>query len=230
MVESCLVVGGAGGIGAAVCRQLAAGEIAPIIAYRSSRARAEAIAAETGGHSLALDLADDGSIEAALGWLANRTPDLMGAVLAASPPPEIGPFGRIEADDMALQWRVNVEGPRRLLAGLVRQCLRQRGNGVVIAVLSRAMGLGDAPAASNMGAYIIAKHGLRGVLAATAADYPWLTVDAVYPGFTETPMLAVFDDRFLEAQKAGLPGGRFATPDEVACDIVNMISDFRRPA
>ncbi len=50
-----------------------------------------------------------------------------------------------------------------------------------------------------MGAYVIAKHGMAGVLAMLAADYPWLRVRAVKPGYTETRMLDAFDERFLAA-------------------------------
>ena len=76
---------------------------------------------------------------------------------------------------------------------------------------------GIGTAASNMGAYVVAKYGLAGVLAAVAADYSWLRVRSVSPGYTETPMLSVFDDRFLALQRERQP---FQTPDEVAQQIV----------
>jgi 3-oxoacyl-[acyl-carrier protein] reductase len=72
-------------------------------------------------------------------------------------------------------------------------------------------------AASGMGSYVIAKFGLAGVLAAAAADYPWLRVRSVSPGYTETPMLAAFDERFLAMQRERAP---FETPEEVASIIV----------
>ena len=82
------------------------------------------------------------------------------------------------------------------------------------------MGGGDSGiegAASGMGAYVIAKHGMAGVLAMLAADYPWLRVRVVRPGYTETRMLEAFDERFLAMQREKAP---FQTPEQVASLIV----------
>jgi 3-oxoacyl-[acyl-carrier protein] reductase len=220
--ESYLVSGGSGGIGAAVCRLLAARGDCPIVGYRSGEAAAHAVAAALGGRVLALDLGDERSIDAAVEAVAtadDSSPPLAGIVLAASPPPALTPFARIEPDEMHRQWQVNVAGPQRLLAGLVRRSFQKRKRGAVVAVLSAAMGgSGPArPAAKGMGAYVIAKHGLAGLLAAVAAEYPWLRVGSVSPGYTRTRMLDAFDPRFLELQARTQ---RFLEPEEVAREIV----------
>jgi 3-oxoacyl-[acyl-carrier protein] reductase len=140
-------------------------------------------------------------------------------VLAGSPPLALTPFGKITADDMLAQWQVNVMGPQRLVAELVRRCFRKHKQGAVVGVLTQAMGAGDTGidgASSGMGAYVIAKHGLAGVLAMAAADYPWLRVRAVKPGYTETRMLEAFDERFLAMQRDKAP---FSTPEAVAASI-----------
>lgn len=211
-----LVSGGSGGIGAAVCEQLAARGCAPVVGYHRNAAAAAAVAQRTGGRPLALDLGDEASILVAVAQL-EAAPMLCGVVLAGSPPLTLGPFGKISADDLQQQWQVNVLGPQRLLAELVRHCFRRHKRGAVVGVLTRAMGEGIAGAASGMGAYVIAKHGMAGVLAALAADCPWLRVRAVKPGYTETPMLAAFDERFLAMQRAKSP---FQTPAQVASLIV----------
>ena len=211
-----LVSGGSGGIGAAVCARLAASGFAPVVGYHHNEAAARTVAARTGGHALALDLGDEVSILAAAQSL-EAAPRLAGVVLAGSPPLALRPFGQITADEMRLQWQVNVLGPQRLLAELVRRCFRRDKQGSVVGVLSRAMGEGIDGAASGLGAYVIAKHGMAGVLAILAADYPWLRVRAVKPGYTETRMLAAFDERFLAMQREKAP---FQTPDEVASLIV----------
>jgi len=146
-------------------------------------------------------------------------PRLAGVVLAGSPPLSLEPFGKITADAMQQQWQVNVLGPQRLLAELVRRCFRKHKQGAVVGVLTRAMGAegGIDGATSGMGAYVIAKHGMAGVLAMLAADYPWLRVRAVKPGYTETRMLDAFDERFLASQREKAP---FQTPEQVASLIV----------
>ena len=212
-----LVSGGSGAIGAAVCGQLAARGFMPVVGYHRHAAAAEAVARRSGGLALALDLADTGSILAAAQVL-RAAPRLAGVVLAGSPPLVPVPFGKITAEDMLQQWQVNVLGPQQLLALLVRHCFRPHRQGAVVGVLTQAMGSeGLVGATPGMGAYVIAKHGLAGVLALLAADHPWMRVRAVKPGCTETPMLAAFDERFLALQREKAP---FQTPDQVASLIV----------
>lgn len=211
-----LVSGGSGGIGAAVCDLLAARGFTPVVAYHRNAAVAEAVARRSGGFSLALDLSDEASILAAVAQL-EAAPVLAGLVLAGSPPLSLAPFGKITVDEMRQQWLVNVLGPQRLLAELVRHCFRKHRRGSVVGVLTRAMGDGITGASTGMGAYIIAKHGMAGVLATLAAEYPWLRVRAVKPGYTETRMLDAFDERFLALQREKAP---FQTPEQVAALIV----------
>jgi 3-oxoacyl-[acyl-carrier protein] reductase len=214
-----LVSGGSGGIGAAVCDALAARGFVPVVGYHRNAAGAEAVARRTAGISLALDLTDEASIQQAVARL-EALPRLAGVVLAGSPPLSPVPFGKISLEEMQQQWQVNVLGPQRLLAELVRRCLRKHKLGAVVGVLTRAMGAGTdgiEGAASGMGAYVIAKHGMAGVLATLAADYPWLRVRAVKPGYTETRMLEAFDERFLASQREKAP---FQTPEQVASLIV----------
>ena len=182
-----LVSGGSGGIGSAVCEQLAARGYTPIVGYHRNAAAAESLAQRTGG------------------------------VRAGSPPLSPVPFGKITADEMRQQWQVNVMGPQRLLAELVRRCFRRHKQGSVVGVLTQAMGDGAAGAASGMGAYVIAKHGMAGMLALLAADHPWLRVRSVKPGYTETRMLAAFDERFLAMQREK---AAFQTPEQVASLIL----------
>ena len=54
-----------------------------------------------------------------------------------------------------------------------------------------------------------------------AADYPWLRVRSVRPGYTETRMLAAFDERFLAQQRAKTP---FQTPQDVAAQILTEVN------
>jgi NAD(P)-dependent dehydrogenase (short-subunit alcohol dehydrogenase family) len=207
-----LVSGGSGGIGAAICEQLARSNFRPIVCYHQNQRAAEEIAERTGGRSVPLDLTRSESIEMALEWLESL-PRVAGVVLAGSPPPSLGPFGRITAEELHRQWEVNVLGPQQLLAGMVRRCFRKHKAGSVVGILTAAMGDASTPATAGMGAYVIAKHGLAGVLATAAAEYPWLRVGAVKPGYTETRMLEAFDERFLELQREK---GGFHTPEQVA--------------
>lgn len=216
-----LVSGGSGGIGSAVCEQLAYRNYVPLVAYCQNEASAQAVAVRCGGYALKLDLSSSESIETALSDLEKLPIQIAGTVLAGSPPINLSPFGRISEDDMRTQWSVHVQGPQLLLAGLVKRFFRKTKQGTVIGILSEAMGdANGSSAASCMGGYVIGKYGLAGVLASLAADYPWLRVTTVKPGYTETRMLDVFDARFLAQQRARQA---FQTPDEVAAQIVKEV-------
>jgi len=227
MAERVLVSGGSGGLGHAVCRALAAAGIAPVVAHARGSEAAQRLAEATGGLALPLDLADEASIDAAVAALAASGTPTAGVVLAAAPRPRLARFGRIRREDLEQQWRVQVLGPQRLLAGLLHEVFRSRRRGTVVGVLSAAMGADGVAGLSSMGAYVSAKYGLAGLLASLAADHPWLRVETVRPGFVETPMLEVFDARFLEMQRARQP---FQKPEEVAREIVDCFLRDRAAA
>ncbi len=211
-----LVSGGSGGIGSAICADLASCGYKPIVGYHRNQAAAIAVAERTQGLPLALDMSDATSIDAAAQTLG-ELPRLHGIVLAGSPPLCPVPFGKILPEHMLEQWQVNVLGPQRLLAELVKRCFRKHKAGCVVGILTRAMGDDTSSAASGMGAYVIAKYGMAGMLALLAADYPWLSVRSVSPGYTETRMLEAFDPRFLELQRSR---AAFHTPEEVAAQVM----------
>ena len=217
-----LVSGGAGGIGSALCRLLPASGLTPIVGYRSDKKQAEQLALECGGFAVQLDLMSDASITQSLVHLSEKLGEgrIYGVVLAASPPPDLFPFGKLTPEMLLRQLRVNVIGPQLLLAGLIKTHFRKHKSGVVVGILSEAMGSENNPPVTGMGAYVIAKTALRGMLSVCAAEYPWLRVRSVSPGFTKTKMLEVFDERYLEQIQSKIP---FASAEDVAHRILKEI-------
>lgn len=217
-----LVSGGAGGIGSALCRLLPASGFAPVVGYRSNKEQAEKLALECGGFAVKLDLASDESVAQALAQISEGLGEgrICGVVLAASPPPDLLPFGKLTPEMLLHQFRINVVGPQLLLASLIKTYFRKNKSGVVVGVLSEAMGDETHPPVTGMGAYVIAKTALRGMLSVCAAEYPWLHVRTVSPGFTKTRMLDVFDERYLEQMQAKVP---FASAEDVARLVLREI-------
>jgi NAD(P)-dependent dehydrogenase (short-subunit alcohol dehydrogenase family) len=222
MTDMVLVSGGSGGIGGALCARLAKFGVRPIIGYSVNSENALALAEQTNGMALALDIRDKDQVGAALDKLEAEPGNLIGLVLAASPAPTISPLFRQPAEYVEGQWAVNVSGSMNLLEGVIKRFLRPQRRGWVVGILSQAMGL-DGDTAKSMGGYIIAKYGMLGLLRVIDAEYAWLKVHHISPGYTETSMLDVFDERFLQILREDRPEGRFETPDEVAAWVMALI-------
>jgi NAD(P)-dependent dehydrogenase (short-subunit alcohol dehydrogenase family) len=226
MTKNVLISGGSGDIGVALCRELANAGYRPLVGYSKNAAAGEKVASETGGLALHLDLSDEGSIDKAVAQILAEEFPLAGIVLAASPPPTILPLFKIPESDFADQWHINVDGPRKLLADIIRKSMRPNKQGWIVGILSQAMGSPDL-AAKNMGSYIIAKYGLLGLLKTLETEYSWLNVISVKPGYTETKMLDVYDDRFLDQLREKEPIDRFSLPEEIAQEIIMRIPETK---
>jgi NAD(P)-dependent dehydrogenase (short-subunit alcohol dehydrogenase family) len=221
-----VITGATGGIGRCIARQLCDRGLVPVIGHREQKAgEARKLADACGGLPVVFDMNDPISIDRGVKMLLETGRSVAGVVFAASPPPTIAPFGKMTTDDHLWFWTANVVGPQILLAGLIRHWFRPRKTGSVVAILTRAMGDAgsecDIPLVmSGMGTYTISKFGLLGVVAQAKAEFPWLRVSSVRPGFTETEMLKVFDDRFLDQLRRQQ---QFADPEDVAAEVVERL-------
>lgn len=218
-----LVTGGSGGIGTSLCRLLPTIGITPIIGFKTNSKQAHALANDLNSFVVQIDMAENNSIENAIQIIVKNVqpPDsFVGVVLGASPPPEIEPFAHVTSDHLSHQFRVNVIGPQFLLKGLIKNFFQKKKNGTIIGILTKAIGSNGDPPATGMGAYVVAKSALKSLLSICSAEYTWLKVRAVSPGFTKTPMLDVFDSRYLEIIQ---DKNKILTPEEVAELIIKMI-------
>tara|TARA_B100001059_G_C17726707_1_gene523859 strand:- start:127 stop:819 length:693 start_codon:yes stop_codon:yes gene_type:complete len=218
-----LVTGGSGGIGSAVCRLCPSYDLTPIIGFNNNATSAKVIAKETKGFAVRIDMSDNNSIMKAVEFIRGKiesSGSLTAVVLGASPPPALEPFLKISSKQLSHQMNVNLIGPNLLLQNLVRHFFRKNKSGTIVGVLTEAIGSEDRPPSTGMGSYIIAKTALKGLLSVCSAEYPWLKMRTVSPGFTKTPMLDVFDKRYLEIANAKTP---IAEPEDVANLIINKI-------
>jgi 3-oxoacyl-[acyl-carrier protein] reductase len=217
-----LVTGGSGGIGAAICRRLAAdGRHVIVHAHRSLDA-ARAIAADIvarGGNAeaLAFDVADADAVRAALEALLEAGPVQIlvnnAGIHDDAPLP-----GMSEA-----QWRrvidVSLHGFFHVTQPLVLPMLRTRWGRIInMASVSAMTGnRGQVNYAAAKGALISATRAL-----ALELGKRGVTVNAVAPGLIGTPMSAGFPEERLRAL---VPLQRTGTAEEVAELVAFLASD-----
>ena len=95
--------------------------------------------------------------------------------------------------------------------------------GRIINISSVVAQMGNAGQAN----YVAAKAGLIGLTKAIAMEIASrnITVNAVAPGFIDTPMTSILSDKVKEELKARIPLGRLGVPRDVAASIVFLASD-----
>jgi 2-hydroxycyclohexanecarboxyl-CoA dehydrogenase len=218
-----LVTGGAGGIGAAIARRLAA-EGAQVTIGDLDLDQATKVAGEISGLAIELDVTDLGSAQA--------------AVDAAQPPIDIlvnnagtDEFGFF-AQTTPEQWRkvveVNLFGVFNCTSAALPG-MQSAGYGRMVNIASEAGRVGSKGSA----VYSAAKAGVIGftkVMAREGARFG-ITANAIAPGPIETPLLmrarelGELGEKVIETMKAGTQLRRLGQPEEVASAVAFLASD-----
>jgi 2-hydroxycyclohexanecarboxyl-CoA dehydrogenase len=222
-----LVTGGAGGIGAATARRLAA-EGARVAVGDLDAAAAREVAAEIDGLATELDVTDTGSVGRAVAAVA----DAFGPVDVLVNNAGNDRFAFFVKTDEALWDFVLAVNLRGVLActHAVLASMQERGGGVIVNVASEAGRVGSQGSAT----YSAAKAGVIGFTKAIARESARFGVrcNAVAPGPIETPLLnsaeaqlGELGARLKQAMIDATAVRRIGEPDEVAAVIAFLCSD-----
>ena len=220
-----IVTGGASGIGEACVRQFAAGGAKVVIADINLEA-AERLAQsvrEAGGQAAAVrvDVADPASVEAMVTFAKDTFGGLDIAVNNAGIGGELNPTGQATLEGWNKVIAINLSSVFYCMRYQIPAML-ERGGGAIVNVASI---LGTVAFAGSPG-YVAAKHGVVGLSKTAALEYATqgIRVNAVGPGFIETPLL-----NSVEEQKAAIASlhamKRLGTAEEVANLICFLASD-----
>lgn len=222
-----LVTGAGSGIGAAVCRQLAA-EGAEVVAADVDAAAVRLVAEEiraNGGkaHDVAADVADPAAVEKLVAFAVQTCGGLHLAVNNAG----IEGIRKATADYPLDGWHalmnVNLHGVFYCMKYEIAAMVAQGGGAIVNT--SSILGSVALPTAA---AYTAAKHAVVGLTKAAAIEYAraGVRINAVAPGWIDTPLSASNSEVATSRRMMSLqPMGRRGTPDEVAALICFLLSE-----
>ena len=129
---------------------------------------------------------------------------------------------RMKQQDWDAVLRTNLTGAHLCIQQALGTMMRARA-GRIINIASIVAQMGNAGQAN----YVASKAGLIGLTKAMAIEISSrnITVNAVAPGFIETPMTDALADKVKEELKTRIPLGRMGSARDVAAAIVFLASD-----
>jgi NAD(P)-dependent dehydrogenase (short-subunit alcohol dehydrogenase family) len=240
-----LITGGGSGLGAAFARRLAADGARVMVTDLNAAAAAE-VAREIGGESLEVDVVDSGAVEAAVDHTVSVCGGLDIMINNAGIAPPFNPerfqrtitneILRMSGDLAAMEplevltemsdadWdqmiRVHLYGVFHGCRAALRH-FQPRRSGVIVNI-SSVLGLRPSSSAPH---YSVAKAGIIALTKAVAEEVaPFgIRVNAVCPGWVDTPLLSDFDEQARQIIRNRVPMGRLATAEELA-ELVRFLS------
>lgn len=219
-----VVTGSTSGLGRATAI-LCAQEGARVVVTGRNAARGEAVVKEitaNGGEAafIACDVTDEKQIEALFEETVRRFGKLNVLVANSGIPEKKAPLHEMDVDAYRQVLETDLNGTVLCNLHAIRQMLKNEGaeKGAIVNVASILGVVG----AANSVAYAVSKAGVVNFTRAQAATYAprGIRINAVSPGYINTPLLAKLPPELVAAKAAQHPIGRFAEPEEIANVIV----------
>ncbi|HXO87476.1 MAG TPA: 3-oxoacyl-[acyl-carrier-protein] reductase, partial [Candidatus Acidoferrales bacterium] len=220
-----LVTGASQGIGWATALALAEAGAKVAVAARSADKLASLVSEieAKGGEGLAvtMDVADAAQIKAGFQQVLGKFGRLNILVNNAAITRDTLAL-RMKLEDWDAVLRTNLTGAHLCIQQALGAMLKQR-SGRIINLSSVVAETGNAGQAN----YVASKAGLIGLTRAIAVEVASrsITVNAVAPGFIETPMTDPLSQELKDKMKSMIPLGRFGLDREIATAIVFLASD-----
>ena len=222
-----IVTGGTDGLGETIAGTLHARGAAVVIAARDpQRTQDRAQALDPSGKSslgLVCDVADPIQVERLVAETVSRFGALHIAVNNAG---IVGPGGMTIPDSTVEDWNAVIA---TCLSGVFHglkyeiPAMLKAGGGSIVNMSAANAVVGVA----GIGPYTAAKHGVLGLTRSAALEFATrgVRINAVGPGFVDTPKMRATPAERLAAMRAAHPMGRMATREEVANLVAFLLSD-----
>lgn len=220
--RTAFVTGAGGGLGAAISEAFVSQGAAVALADLNLDA-ATAVADRLGGDTVAvaIDVADEESVDRAITETTAQlaAPDI---VVNCAGIAGLASFESMSTADWRRMMGVHLDGAffctRRTLAAMLG-----RGYGRVICISSVAASMG----AAGETHYAAAKAGIEGLVRALSREVAarGVTVNAIAPGFFDTPINSIGSEEEMAAFRANILVGRLGVPAEIGALAVYIASD-----
>lgn len=225
--QVCVVTGGSGAIGSAICRHFAAAGATCIATYNQGEQAARSLTSSlpgTGHWAAHVPIDDSASLQrlaAEVGQKHGRLDVLVNCagITRYVPHPQLDDLDDELIDDI---FRVNVRGAFAAVRAF-RKLLAASGNGLVVNISSIA---GVTAMGSNI-AYCASKAALDSMTKSLArALAPEIRVVSVSPGLVDTDFVKGLDKKWRDEQATRTPLRRLASADEIGAATLAMITHF----
>ena len=221
-----LVTGASRGIGAAIAKSLAKEGAFVIINYNGSKERADAVAAEIiadGGKAAVYgcNVSDYGACEKMAKDIMETYGHLDILVNNAGITKD-GLLARMSEEQFDMVTNVNYKSVFNMTRHVSGVMIRQRSGRIIN--MSSVAGVYGNPGQFN---YSASKAGIIGMTKTAAKELGArnITVNAIAPGFVQTPMTDVLDEKYKEAIVKQIALGRFGQPEDIANTVAFLASD-----
>lgn len=232
-IEGCpaIVTGGASGLGAATARRLAAAGAAVAI-FDLNEAHGEALAAETGGTFVSVDVTDEPQVTAALDAAAAAHGPARILVNCAG----IGPPAKaVDRDGVPLplaEFRkvvdVNLTGTFNVLSKFAARAMALEPVGEERGVIVNTASVAAFDGQIGQPAYSASKSGIVGMTLPLAREFARaaIRVVTIAPGLFRTPLLAGLPEEAQQSLGQQVPfPSRLGEPDEFAALVESIVGN-----
>lgn len=208
-----LITGGNRGIGLAIAEKFKSDGFQVIVTHRSGSAPA-------GIEGVTMDVTDTESVNAAVASVEAKYGKI-DVLVANAGITKDGLVMRMSDADFESVIDTNLNGAFRVARACTRGMMKQK-SGRIIFIGSVVGMLGSAGQVN----YAATKSGLIGMARSFARELGsrGITANVVAPGFVETDMTEVLDEKRKAEINSAIPLGRFSSPDEVAGAVAFLAS------